>query len=231
MKRNVFFATISALLVLALSSCTGNEQLLKDMVGTWDGTTNVNYGDGTKAEAQQILQFFASEDGKTGKFIEVLNGSEADTDEDGIEYEVPYTTFIIGNYLVDEDGDLQLRYDLNTLSVFAHQDGIEDYAQKNYDYYNSGEVENMFDGATVADIAEFFQDNFQKHFMETWSSNYESENEAGDNSFYFGLKVEDGVLSYDTGDMGTVKFKKIADLFDELPEETEYAAEDAATKL
>ena len=109
MKKNVFFTMLATLMVLALTSCSLNEDLLKKMVGTY--TDN-------DPDEKVTVQFYPSTDGETGRFIECRESLKNGEDSDGIEVNIHMTAFVTGTYKLTADQRLSYVYDLDMVEVF-----------------------------------------------------------------------------------------------------------------
>ena len=145
MKKLSFLSALCAVMAMMLTSCTGNEELLQSMVGTW--TDN-------DAEETVTIQFYPSTDGHTGKFIERRSYVMDGEDSDGIEMNIRCNTYITGTFTLTDERRLTYEYDLDKLTVMPEDEDMAGYTQRNIEYNNSHDNVFQFAGTEDAEVQE-----------------------------------------------------------------------------
>ena len=224
MKKSLFFSMLAALMVLALSSCSLNEDLLKNMVGTY--TDN-------DPDEKVTLQFYPSTDGETGRFIECRESLKDGEDSDGIEVNIHMTAFVTGTYKLTADQRLSYVYDLDEVAVFYDEDDMAAYVQRNIEYNDAHDNVWGYQGHEAAEIQEQLEANMKEVDLESWKEFYESENKDFKTLSYPDVKCDGKTFSFSASEGEKVTYTRVAedmfkpDFFDE--EEVEEIV-DAAEK-
>jgi len=183
-------------------------QLAEKLKGTWKGTTLIN-----KEEYPMTYQFFESTDGKTGKFVEIT--SDKYTEEvNGEEYKLPFNVYVGGTYKIDE-GWISLSYFPETTLVELDEDYLRKFAEV---YLQS---ERMTDNtewadATPEDVMDLYTQYIDEEDQGSWIDMYKTLNENKADGFS-NLTINEGKMSYKTGDAGRVEFESIEDIFIKYP--------------
>lgn len=224
MKKNVFFTMLATLMVLALSSCTTNEDLLKNMVGTY--TDN-------DPDEKVTVQFYPSTDGQTGRFIECRQSLKDGEDSDGVEVNIHMTAFVTGTYKLSYDQRLSYVYDIDAVEVFYDDDDMAAYVQRNIEYNDAHDNVWGYQGHEPEEIQAQLEAGLNESDVESWKEFYESENKDFETLSYPDVKCDGSTLSFSASGK-TVTYTRVAedmfkpDFFDvEKVEEIADAAEEA----
>ena len=202
LKKTMQTCWLAALLcVTALTSC-GDSDLADAMIGRWQGQIEAIDADGAISEQSLTYDFTTSDDIiDGGKFTEQRTETFTFEDE-GLVMTCTATSNIAGEWEVLM-GDLKLTYDLSSLDVTINDidarlsSGADDIAR---DAFADAMEAGMFDAGD--------EDNRQMVYEEL-RAQYQADNDS--DTYYSGLKVEGGVMSFDSGDFGRVEFHRIAD--------------------
>ena len=172
----------AVLCVVALTSC-GDSDLADAMIGRWQGEFEATDDDGATSEQSLAFDFTTSDDIMDGgKFTEQRTETFTFEDE-GLVMTCTATANITGEWEVLM-GDLKLTYDLSSLDVT-----IDD-----------------IDARLSSDADD--EENRQMAYEEL-RAQYQADND--EDTYYSDLKVEGGVLSFDTGDFGRVELHRTTD--------------------
>lgn len=224
MKKSLFFSMLAALMVLALSSCTDNKELLANMVGTY--TDN-------DSDDKVTVQFYPSKDGHTGRFIERRESFFDGTDDDGIEMNFGMMTFVTGTFTLTDDCRLSYAYDTDAVEVYFDDEEFGAYVQRNIEFNAANGNKYDFEGHDFDEIKLFLEGNLMQPNKEDWAEFYESENKDFKTLSYFDVKCDGKTFSFSASEGEKVTYTRVAedmfkpDFFDE--EEVEEMA-DAAEK-
>lgn len=188
MKKNIFMIFI---LPLFLAGCSDSDIATK-MEGSWENTI-ASFEKGDDAHVVQTTTFTKNTDDDGGTFTAVLNATAHDDD---VNCTLSYNSSIKGTWGVTL-GDLDLHYDLSTLSVHLTSfdiDVSDDFDDEDdvVDYYSyKRECEQEFKKSANEEIHDF----------------YESFNDE-DGSFT-DIKVNENTMSFNTTDDGRMKFTRV----------------------
>lgn len=207
-KRSFLF--VITCLVLFFASCD-DADLAKKADGTWGTTVNMKDNEGNPFSEQWIFKFKHVEDDYKdgGTFVEQWHAAMKE-EVDGLQVSYTYTTSISGDWEVLV-GDLYLKYRLNTLEV-----SIEDVdlgLSEDADLENVLEIMGIgFEAAfTGKDVEKLLKKEIRKNIYQSMYGNYEEQNnDSEENGACFqNFMVNDDMLSFDTFDIGVVKFKRL----------------------
>lgn len=221
MKKSFFFSVLTAVAVLALSSCTSNEEILKNMVGTYSDNDS---------EEKVTVQFYPSTDGQTGRFIECRESMIDGEDSDGILRDYHTSTYVTGTYTLTAEGRLSYQYDTEQVMVYYNTEEMAAYVQRNIEYNDANDNCFGYQGHTPEEIQEQLEENFRESDVESWKEFYESENKDFKTLSYKDVKCDGSTFSFKAGEESVV-YTRVkedmfeADFFDE--EEVEEVAEAA----
>ena len=187
---------------LSVSSCNDSD-LADALEGIWlSDEIETAEGDGAKFLQQTYYEFAKTDDAVDGgKFFEEVSGTFTMEDE-GLVMSGTVISRISGTWEVLM-GDLCLTYDMSSLTVDVADvdaslaDDADEVSQLAFmDAHASGE----FDKANL-------KEEMQNMVYEDLKSQYQADNDEG-NSFS-NLKVENGMMSFKTGDIGVMTFRKM----------------------
>ena len=205
MKKNLFFSVMAAAVVMLLSSCTDNKELLANMVGTY--TDN-------DSEEKVTVQFYPSTDGHTGNFIEkrevVLDG----TDGDDIEMNIQTTVYISGKFTLTDDCRISYDYDLDKMAVFFDDEDMEGYAQRNIEFNDAHDICYKYPGEELESIVATLEGALEEKQLEGWKEFYESENKDFKTLSYKDVKCDGTTFSFDANGTKVVYTRLSEDMFD-----------------
>ena len=205
MKKNLFFTMLASLMVLALSSCTDNAELLANMVGTY--TDN-------DPDEKVTVQFYPSTDGKTGRFIECRESLVSGEDTDGIARDYHMTAYVTGTYTLSVDQRLSYKYDLDKVMVYYDSDEMAAYVQRNIEYNDANDNCFGYQGHTPEEIQEQLEANFTESDVDSWKEFYESENKDFETLSYPDVKCDGNTFSF-SAQGKTVTYTRVSeDMFD-----------------
>lgn len=188
-----------------------NTKLAQSLVGTWNGS---NYFGGEAFDAE--YQFFACDENNSGKFMEMNHLSFSD-EVDGIEYELPYIAFVGGTYTV-KDGNLIMIYDPETAGIHIQEGPVSDYVNA-YLTYDREKGEGAWGEDSPESVIEYFIDSRTGSYEKDWTKMCEEYNANNSNLNGFSeLKVDEKTMSYQTSDLGTLKYTRSSkDWFEKYP--------------
>lgn len=205
-----FLLSTIALLGIALTSCN-DEKLAKSADGKWATSLTLKDEYGTPYTQGQtyVFNYVKSDSKDGGSFTEQTETAMTEEEDD---FEVSYTakTSIRGEWEIIF-GDLYMTYDLSSLDVaitdvdYKLSDGT-DFSTR-LDYAEAAIGAAMFGQELInkKELAEEIRKNAYKSFYEV----YESSNDEG--SYYEELKIENGVMSFQTSDVGRMRLRKVED--------------------
>ena len=166
-----------------------DKQLVKNLKGTWEGSIYIN-----DEEIPADYQFFESNDGTTGNFIEIAYLHEYDGD-----FDIRYFAYVSGEYSV-KNGQLSLTFFPETTSAEPYDEEVlMDYAAALMNYYQEEGREIFWD--SNAELA----DSVLELFAETWNEVCAERNNTS--GLFSNLTVTKDKMSFVDGDM-TLEFKK-----------------------
>jgi hypothetical protein len=208
MKKVLLFTMLIAVASLFTSCESSDSKLVKNLKGSWEGTTLV-FGEETPVQ----YQFFESTDGKTGKFVEETEQYIYDT-INGEPFAIPYWAYVCGKYSV-EDGWLDFKYEPETSTILFDEDYVLGYinAFLENDRLNG---EGLWAEETPEDLTEYFLDTRSEDLGQEWSEICEEFNNAEGDGFS-NLTVDENTMSFAATDMDKIVFKRTTDMFDKYP--------------
>ena len=203
MERHILFLVTAMLL---LCSCN-DSKIAKDMEGTWTRSYITSYEDGTKShvDEQTTFNYDATDEEKDGgTFIEICTGQE-ETEEDEINAKYRWVSKIEGTWKI-EFGSLYQHYDLSTLEVEISKNDVNLKIKDEAWLWNDwGELltTSLYTKQTI-------HENLKKEtYKELFHAYKRLNNQDNQNVGFANVQVKDDVLSYETGDMGKVKFYRV----------------------
>lgn len=189
MKRILIIALM--LVACASSSCqnkNNDKQLVKNLEGTWEGSIYLD------DEIPADIQFFKSEDGTSGKFVEIAYLHEIDGD-----FDIRYFCYACGEYSV-KDGKLTLTYiPESTYADPFDENDLNEYVTALWEFYQEEGRELLW--ADESELAVAVLETFE----DTWSQVCEERNASGNT--FSNLIVTDNKMSFVSGDK-TWEFKR-----------------------
>lgn len=210
MKTNPYCNRKSILLVslilLFMCSCKDSE-IAKNMEGTWKRSSVTSYDDGTKSYVDEQITFTydatATEE-NDGTFTEISTGQEEE-DEDEINAKYRWVSKIEGTWKI-EQGTLYMHYNLSTLEVEIGKDDVNLKIKYEAWLWN--------DWAGLLTAGQYSQQNIYKELKkETYRQlfrSYKSHNDQDyDNLGFSEVKINGNIMSYETSDMGKIKYYRV----------------------
>ena len=208
MKRFLLFTMMLAV-AFSFTACEDTDsQLAEKLKGSWKGTTLIN-----SEEYPMVYQFFESTDGKTGKFVEITSDSYTE-DIDGEDFKLPFNVYVGGTYKID-GGWLSLTYAPKTTIIELDEDALNEFALT-YLAYDSQKEEPEMDGITPEDFMELYTEFVDDEDNANWTEMYEKLN-ANKADGFSNLTINEGKMSYKTGDAGRIEFTTTDDVFVKYP--------------
>ena len=207
MKKVLFFTMLLAVASMFTSCENPDKKLVKDLTGTWSGTTIF-----AEEEVPLVYQFFESADGLTGNFIELTVLSIED-EIDGVDYTIPYYAYVGGTYKVD-DGWLSIQYDLETVTIEFDEEDVYEYVAAFLDYDREQGDQQWLDD-TPESLTEYFISSRQVSIGEEWTGYCEDFNNSKGDGFK-DLTVSESSMSFKANDYNA-QFHRAKDMFDNYP--------------
>lgn len=174
------------------SSCQDNnndKQLVKSLEGTWQGSIYLD------DEIPADIQFFGSEDGTTGKFVEIAYLHEIDGD-----FDIRYFSYACGDYSV-KDGQLTLTLIPESTYAEPFDEGeLDEYVAALWEFYQEEGRTLLWEDEEELKIAVL------ETLEDSWSEVCEERNASG-NTFK-NLTVTADKMSFVVGDK-TWEFKRV----------------------
>lgn len=203
-KLKIISAAI--LCCLVLTSCN-DEKLAKQLEGTWRSSYVATYDTGIKDRVEQVMtfQYDGNDESKDGgTFVEELYGNAKDIELMFVDGTVDcrYHCFIRGTWSVDF-GDLYLTYNVNTLEVEVNQSDVDLKLKRFTDQMNM--VSYMME--TWSDPRDDLIKEIQKNIYKELFHLYKRQNT--DDGAFVDLEVSETKMSYETSDIGRMKFRKV----------------------
>lgn len=193
-------------IVLMMCSCKDSE-IAKDMEGTWKRSYVTSYEDGTKSHVDEQIsfQYDASDNEKDGgTFMEMCTGQE-EADEDEINAKYRWVSKIEGTWKI-EFGTLYQHYNLSTLEVEIGKDDVDLKIKDEAWLWN-----DWGDLLTAGIYAkQTIYENLKKEtYKELFRSYKRLNNQTCQDIGFPNVQINGSVMSYETGDMGKVKFYRL----------------------
>ncbi len=208
MKKLLLFTMMLAVASVFTACEDTDAKLAEKLKGSWKGTTLIN-----DEEYPMAYQFFESTDGKTGKFVEMTSDKYLE-EIDGEEYVLPYVVYVGGQYKIDE-GWLSLTYSPETTVIEIYEDALNNFAEAYLAYDRAKEEPSMGD-ATVEEVAELYKEYIFDEDNDNWTEMYEKLN-ANKADGFSNLSINEGKMSYKTGDAGRLEFESTDEIFKQYP--------------
>jgi hypothetical protein len=200
------YALLMMAVVFTLCSCN-DSKIAKEMDGTWKGSYTTSYEDGTKSHVDEQITFTydaADNEKDGGTFIEICTGQE-EIDEDEINAKYRWVSKIDGTWKI-ELGDLYQHYDISTLEVEIGKDDVD--LKINDEAWLWNDWSDLF--RTSLYIQQTIYKNLKKETYKTLFREYQEYNDQDDQEIgYVGVKINGSVLSFETNDLGRVKFYRV----------------------
>lgn len=229
MRKNLLFTALAACLVL-LASCTDNKELLANMVGT--------YCDNDPDE-KVTVQFYPSEDGHTGRFVECRSTLLDGEDADGIELNIHVNTYVTGTFTLTDERRLSYEYDTDKVMCYFDTEDMEAYAKRNIEYNDANNNCFAYQGEELSDIINTLDNLLTEKNVESWVEFFESENKDFKTLSYSDVNCDGSTFSFSAGDEKVIYTRVKEDMFDAdffdsekeaADEEEKVAEDDAATE-
>ena len=189
MKKILIIALM--LVACASSSCqnkNNDKQLVKNLEGTWEGSIYLD------DEIPADIQFFKSEDGTSGKFVEIAYLHEIDGD-----FDIRYFCYACGEYSV-KDGKLTLTYiPESTYADPFDENDLNEYVTALWEFYQEEGRELLWADESELEVAVL------ETLEDSWSQVCEERNELGIS--FSNLTVTEDKMSFVVGDK-TWEFKR-----------------------
>ena len=189
--KKILIVTLLCVLACVGSSCrekNNDKQLVKNLEGTWEGSIYLD------DEIPADIQFFESEDGTTGKFIEVAYLHEIDGD-----FDIRYFSFASGDYSV-KDGQLSLTFiPESTYAEPFEEEDLNEYVTALWEFYQE-------EGRTLLwEDEEELKVSVLETLEDSWSQVCEERNASGNT--FSNMTVTEDKMSFVVGDE-TWEFKR-----------------------
>lgn len=191
--------------VLTFTSCEGIGSQLK---GTWKGSMPTSTDeDGTKEDQDVYFEFTPNDDfmSSKGDYIELRDGQFKTTDDD-VPVSAHYTYYLKGEWEVDDDHDLHLKPDPSTIKIKLN---TEDIKFKIDNEWVSLEDFKEFLRATGLSEKEFINE-LREDMRKDLKEDYEEDRKTAYTNVFKNIKVDESSMSFETEDVGTLRFKKIS---------------------
>ena len=191
---------------LALTSCN-DEDLAKQLEGTWQSSYVTAYDTGAKERIEMTITFQYdenNEDEDGGTFVEELFGKVKDIDLMFIDGTVncQYHSRIEGTWSVDF-GDLYLTYNVTTLEVEVNKSDVDLKLERFTDQLNMASyMMETWSDPTDEIVKEAQKDIYKELFHQCKRHNTEE-------APFADLKVSATEMSYETSDLGRMKFRRV----------------------
>lgn len=190
MKKTLIIALLFTMVCVSTSCQNKNndKQLVKNLEGTWEGSIFLD------DEIPADIQFFASEDGSTGKFVEITYLHEYDGD-----FDIRYFSYVCGDYTV-KDGQLSLTFiPESTYAEPFDEADLSEYVTALWEFYQEEGRTLLWEDESELEVAVL------ETFEDTWAQVCEERNESGNN--FSNLTVTEDKLSFVVGE-STWEFKR-----------------------
>ena len=192
--------------VLVLCSCK-DTKIAKNMEGTWKRSYVTSYEDGTKSHVdEQITYNYDASDKENdgGTFVEICTGQEeADDDEFNAKYR--WVSKIEGTWKI-ELGNLYQHYNISTLEVEIGKDDVDLKVKDEAWLWNDwGELLS----AGLYAQQTFYKDLKKNTYKELFRTYKRLNNQDNQDIGFPDVQINGSVLSYETSDMGKVKFYRV----------------------
>ncbi|OKZ18675.1 MAG: hypothetical protein BHV77_13035 [Bacteroides sp. 43_108] len=203
---------VGVLSLTALTSC-GDAELAEKAEGTWQTTLNMKNEEGMPYEQTQIYSF--TNDKNSGKdggtFVEYLT-NVAKEEEEGIVVNYTVTSTITGSWEV-LFGDLCITYNLSSLDVNVNEVNYklsDDVSPGMALDYWSASIDAAMEGYELIDRSELKKE-IRKEVYNSLLDEYEKFNadREENGSVFADLKIENGIMSFMTSDVGCMEFKRV----------------------
>lgn len=189
--KKILIAVLLCVVAFVGSSCqdkNNDKQLVKSLEGTWEGSIYLD------DEIPVDIQFFESEDGTTGKFVEVAYLHEIDG-----EFDIRYFSFACGDYSV-KDGQLSLTFiPESTYAEPFEQEDLSAYVAALWEFYQEEGRTLLWEEESELEIAVL------ETLEDSWSEVCEERNASG--NIFSNLTVTEDKMSAVAGDK-TLEFKR-----------------------
>jgi hypothetical protein len=199
------------LVLIAFTSCNDGK-LAKGLTGSWTSRYTTTRSDGTKEKVTEKLTFVydGSDVDSDGTFTEELTGYYTGIETDEYNLEFTYHSRIKGKYEVIA-GDLYLYYKMSTLTVDIPP---EDFKIKYTNYDLSDFMDDFADAFRKSifggEIKDPKKELIKVYKKECYSLLFQGYNSGDEDSCYSDLEVSDTYMSFETADLGTMRFKRVS---------------------
>lgn len=208
MKNKKIKAVAASLLCCLLFTSCDDEKLAKQMEGTWQSSYVTTYDTGAKERIEKVMTFMYDESDEMedgGTFVEELYGNTKDIELVFVDGTVDcrYRSSIRGTWSVDF-GDLYLTYNVATLEVEVKNSDVDLKLNRVTDQLNmAGYMMETFSNPKD-DIVREAQKNIYKELFH----HYKQHN--ADDGAFADLKVSVAEMSFETSDIGRIKFHRVS---------------------
>lgn len=181
--------------------------LSEEIEGTWETSVITSYDDGTKGHRNDQLTFKRGQNTNNGGVFseKCIYEDEIDDEEGNIKYK--YTSTIEGTWEIKK-GNLSLHYNISTLEVTLRKKDVEFDWQ--YVIADSCGSSSIFEDGYEQD--QFIKELKKSAYKGRFRYYKEFNNETDNNELsYTNVEIKGSVLSFDTSDMGIIKYNRIKD--------------------
>lgn len=185
-----------------------DSKIAQEMDGTWTTSYVTSYEDGTKSFVDEQITF--KEDASInagGTFFEIRTGQEEE-DEDEVNATYRWVSKIEGTWEVNVE-DLVLNYNISSLNIEIGKEDVD------FEIKNKALLLNDWGSLIVGGL--YLRDNLYKEIKKGVYkqmfryyqnvNNYTKEN----GSSFSDIQIQGNILSYETEDMGRIKYTRIGD--------------------
>lgn len=193
-----FYFLLLLTVCMTYSSCKDN-QIAKDIQGTWSRDF-IDDDDGIKMRSKETITFAYVEDELIGGTFDERKDGIFDTEMEDIEdsyIRISLYSTIKGTYEI-LDGDLYLKYDVNSLKLNLSPDDIE-LDIKDEDFLKEMKQTEM----SIDELKVVLAEEWKETFLEEVRKGYLDNHPDG---AYPDVKIEGKQLSFTTADQGVLTY-------------------------
>lgn len=193
-----FYFLLLLTVCMTFSSCKDN-QIAKDIQGTWSRDF-IDDDDGIKMRTKETITFAYVEDELIGGTFDERKDGIFDTEMEDIEdsyIRISLYSTIKGTYEI-LDGDLYLKYDVNSLKLNLSPDDIE-LDIKDEDFLKEMKQTEM----SIDELKVVLAEEWKETFLEELRKGYLDNHPDG---AYPDVKIEGKQLSFTTADQGVLTY-------------------------
>lgn len=193
-----FYFLLLLTVCMTFSSCKDN-QIAKDIQGTWSRDF-IDDDDGIKMRTKETITFAYVEDELTGGTFDERKDGIFDMEMEDVEdsyITISLYSTIKGTYEI-LDGDLYLKYDINSLKLNLSPDDIE-LDIKDEDFLKEMKQTEMSMDELKVVLAEEWKETFLEELRKGYLDNHPD-------GAYPDVKIEGKQLSFTTADQGVLTY-------------------------